>query len=117
MRIQTDTTDSTATMTSTAGTAAKTTASTTDFQAIYNSKVQELWEDFAETGLTAADQALKKAGGEEERDARKNLPLFHGVLLPTAWTEATIRGRAAGRRDSSGPSRSVPARTSGSSTG
>lgn len=73
MRIQTDTTDSTATMTSTAGTAAKTTASTTDFQAIYNSKVHELWEDFAETGLTAADQALKKAGGEEALELKKEI--------------------------------------------
>ncbi len=67
MRIQTDTSLTAATITNTA---AKT-SSAADFQAIYNSKVQQLWNDFAETGLTAADQALKKAGGEEALDIKK----------------------------------------------
>ena len=72
MRIQTD---AATTKTVSQGTAAKTTSTTgsTDFQAIYSSKVQELWQNFAETGLTAAEQELKKAGGEDAVRLKKEI--------------------------------------------
>ena len=72
MRIQTD---AATTKTASQGTAAKTTSTTgsTDFQAIYSSKVQELWQNFAETGLTAAEQELKKAGGEDAVRLKKEI--------------------------------------------
>ena len=45
---------------------------TPDFQTIYANKVKSLWQDFAESGLTPAEQALKKAGGEEALEIKRS---------------------------------------------
>ena len=35
------------------------------FKALFASQLQQMWQDYRETGLTAAEQKLKEAGGEE----------------------------------------------------
>lgn len=45
----------------------------TDFKTLFASQLQEMWQDYRETGLTAAEQKLKEAGGEEALQAKKDL--------------------------------------------
>ena len=44
-----------------------------DFKALFASQLQQMWQDYRETGLTAAEQELKEAGGEEALEAKKEL--------------------------------------------
>ena len=44
-----------------------------DFKALFASQLQQMWQDYRETGLTAAEQKLKEAGGEEALQAKKDL--------------------------------------------
>lgn len=46
-------------------------ASSSNFQQIFSCKVNKLWADFTKTDLTAADQALKAAGGETALACKK----------------------------------------------
>jgi hypothetical protein len=55
------------------GKAQSATATADDFGAIYSDKVKKLWDDFQKTGLTAADQALKDAGGEDVLKLKQEL--------------------------------------------
>ena len=48
-------------------------SSTADFQTVYNAKVQELWDNYQKTGMTAADQELKTIGGEEALKFKREL--------------------------------------------
>ena len=43
------------------------------FKALFASQLQQMWQDYRETGLTAAEQKLKEAGGEEALQAKKDL--------------------------------------------
>ena len=63
MRVQNDTKVQTTTSTTGAGTAA--TTDTVSFKELYASRVQELWDDYKSTGLTAADQQLKSNTSED----------------------------------------------------
>ena len=44
-----------------------------DFKTIFASQLTQMWQDYRETGLTASEQALKAAGGEEALQAKKDL--------------------------------------------
>jgi hypothetical protein len=44
-----------------------------DFKALFASQLTQMWQDYRETGLTASEQALKAAGGEEALQAKKDL--------------------------------------------
>lgn len=44
-----------------------------NFKALFASQLQQMWQDYRETGLTAGEQALKAAGGEEALQAKKDL--------------------------------------------
>ena len=81
MRVQNDTKVQTAASSTGTGTAA--TTGTVSFKELYTSRVQELWDDYKSTGLTAADQELKANTSEdileykhkqikEKRDSKKS---------------------------------------------
>lgn len=44
-----------------------------DFKALFASQLTQMWQDYRETGLTAGEQLLKAAGGEEALQAKKDL--------------------------------------------
>ena len=93
MRVQNDTKVQTAASSTGTGTAA--TTGTVSFKELYTSRVQELWDDYKSTGLTAADQELKANTSEdileykhkqikEKRDSKKS------ARASTATTTETI---------------------------
>ena len=94
MRVQNDTKVQTAASSTGTGTAA--TTGTVSFKELYTSRVQELWDDYKSTGLTAADQELKANTSEdileykhkqikEKRDSKKS------ARASTTTTTETIR--------------------------
>lgn len=48
-------------------------SSTTDFQSLYHNKIQELWDNYQKTNLTAADQELQTIGGDKALEYKKEL--------------------------------------------
>lgn len=44
-----------------------------DFKALFASQLTQMWQDYRETGLTAGEQLLNAAGGEEALQAKKDL--------------------------------------------
>ena len=67
-------------------------AAAEDFGAIYSDKVKKLWTDFQKTGLTAADQALKDAGGDDVLKLKKELEKeAKQQQNPNALTTETIK--------------------------
>ena len=51
----------------------KTSESEKDFKAMFASQLMQMWQDYRETGLTAGEQLLKAAGGEEALQAKEDL--------------------------------------------
>ena len=48
-------------------------AEQTDLKALFASQLMQMWQDYRETGLTASEQMLKEAGGEEALQAKRDL--------------------------------------------
>lgn len=44
-----------------------------NFKALFASQLMQMWQDYRETGLTASEQMLKEAGGEEALQAKREL--------------------------------------------
>ena len=53
----------------------------TDFRALFSSKLRQLEQNFAETGLTPADQALYAAGGQAVLEAKEYLQKNGSALV------------------------------------
>lgn len=51
----------------------ETTEDKQNFKALFASQLMQMWQDYRETGLTAGEQLLKAAGGEEALQAKKDL--------------------------------------------
>ena len=63
-----------------------------DFKALFASQLTQMWQDYRETGLTAGEQLLKAAGGEEALQAKKDLE-ESGSALFTDEKEADSTGQ------------------------
>ena len=96
MRVQNDTKVQTAASSTGTGTAA--TTGTVSFKELYTSRVQELWDDYKSTGLTAADQELKAAEARKRAEATEFLQNPMGYFGAVQQHKANTRGRTAARR-------------------
>lgn len=63
------------------GTAAQESTGSVDFRDLFSSQLRQMEQDFAETGLTPADQALYAAGGKAVLEAKEYLQKNNSVLV------------------------------------
>ena len=73
-------------------------AGQTDFKALFASQLMQMWQDYRETGLTASEQMLKEAGGEEALQAKRELE-EKGSALFKKDEDTAAEGKSSGRED------------------